>query len=64
MHLGIGLQFGAGIGDTTAPLLAGWLYATRETLPLEVAIAGCIPLIGVMLLSARLAQRVRLMQPA
>lgn len=50
-------EFGAGIGDTTAPLLAGWLYATREMLPLEVAIITCIPLIGVMLLASWLARR-------
>lgn len=52
-------EFGAGIGDTTAPVLAGWLYATRETLPLEVAIAGCVPLLGVMGLAAWLATRCR-----
>lgn len=39
-------EFGAGIGDTTAPLLAGWLYATREMLPLEVALGACVPLMG------------------
>ncbi len=50
-------EFGAGVGDTTAPLLAGWLYATREMLPLEVAIIACLPLIGVMLLSSSLARR-------
>ncbi|TVR71587.1 MAG: MFS transporter [Sphaerobacteraceae bacterium] len=50
-------EFGAGIGDTTAPLLAGWLYATREMLPLEVAIIACVPLIGVMLLASWLARR-------
>ena len=50
-------EFGAGVGDTTAPLLAGWLYATREMLPLEVAVIACIPLIGVMLLSSWLARR-------
>lgn len=51
-------EFGAGIGDTTAPLLAGWLYATRETLPLEVALLACLPLIGVMVVSSWLAGRV------
>jgi MFS transporter, DHA1 family, multidrug resistance protein len=51
-------EFGAGVGDTTAPILAGWLYATRETLPLDVAIAACIPLIGVMLVASWLARRV------
>lgn len=50
-------EFGAGIGDTTAPLLAGWLYATREMLPLEVAIIACVPLVGVMLLASWLARR-------
>jgi MFS family permease len=50
-------EFGAGIGDTAAPLLAGWLYATREMLPLEVAVAACIPLIGVMVFSSWLARR-------
>jgi MFS family permease len=50
-------EFGAGIGDTTAPLLAGWLYATREMLPLEVAVIACIPLIGVMLFTSWLARK-------
>jgi MFS family permease len=53
-------EFGAGIGDTAAPVLAGWLYATREMLPLEVAIAACIPLIGVMLVSSALARQARI----
>ncbi len=51
-------EFGAGIGDTGAPLLAGWLYATREMLPLEVALILCVPLVGVMMLSAWLARDV------
>jgi MFS family permease len=49
-------EFGAGIGDTAAPVLAGWLYATREMLPLEVALIACVPLIGVMLLASWLAR--------
>jgi MFS family permease len=52
-------EFGAGIGDTTAPLLAGWLYATREMLPLEVAIGACVPLIALMVISSWLAGKVR-----
>ncbi len=50
-------EFGAGVGDTAAPLLAGWLYATREMLPLEVAIGACVPLIGVMVVASWLARR-------
>jgi MFS family permease len=49
-------EFGAGIGDTAAPVLAGWLYATREMLPIEVAISACVPLIGVMVMASWLAR--------
>jgi MFS family permease len=50
-------EFCAGIGDTAAPLMAGWLYATRETLPLEVSVLACVPLLGAVLLSGWLARR-------
>lgn len=50
-------ELGAGIGDTLAPILAGWLYGQHSSLPLLVALIACLPLALAIGLAARLARR-------